>query len=329
MSREGVDYSWHGAINTAAFRAAGVTFALRYLSNDPTKNLNRAEADLLSGAGIDVGVVWETTPKRPLSGRAGGVADARTASAQARGCGMPGDRPIYFAVDYDAPDAHKPTIASYLRGAASILGGARRVGVYGGYWVVKYCFDHQVVGYGWQTIAWSGGRRDPRGQLYQHTLGVKIGGIECDLNTAYPADFGQWRTVGPPAVPPFPYPPTHYLGTARADPNCHHGGNPVDRANVTRWQRRMATRGWRIRVAGVFDALSDGVCRKFQREKGLAVDGKVGPITWKASWTTPITRAEARLALSTPEFPERGGAEFPEEPPEPPEEPPEDLAEEP
>jgi murein L,D-transpeptidase YcbB/YkuD len=63
----------------------------------------------------------------------------------------------------------------------------------------------------------------------------------------------------------------------------------------------------------VFDALSDDVCRKFQREKGLEVDGKVGPITWRASWTSPITRSEARLALAMTGFPEEGTAELPED----------------
>jgi len=291
MSREGVDYAWHGPIDTASLRSASVTFAMRYLSNDDGKNLHRSEADQLSRAGIDVGVVWESTPRRPLSGRSGGVVDARKAASQAKACGMPSGRPIYFAVDYDAGDADKPTIAEYLRGAAAVLGGAHQVGVYGGYWVVKYCLDHGVATYGWQTLAWSGGLRDPRAQLYQHTVNVRIGSLSCDLNTALAGDFGQWRSVGgatpvqPP--PPFPFPPTHYLATARDDPSCHSQGEAV-----TRWQTKMSRRGWRIPTSGTFDARCDEACRAFQGEKGLVVDGKVGPVTWKATWTAPVTRGE-------------------------------------
>ncbi len=291
MSREGVDYAWHGPIDTATLRSAAVTFAMRYLSNDDTKNLHRAEADQLSRAGIDVGVVWESTPQRPLAGRSGGVVDAGKAAAQARACGMPSGRPIYFAVDYDAGDADKPTIAEYLRGAASVLGGPHRVGVYGGYWVVEYCLDKGVAAYGWQTLAWSGGRRDARAQLYQHTVNVHIGGLSCDLNTAFVPDFGQWRSVGDttPAqtAPPFPFPRTHYLATARDDPSCHTQGEAV-----TRWQARMAKRGWRIPTGGTFDARCDEVCRQFQAEKNLVVDGKVGPVTWRVTWTAPVTRGE-------------------------------------
>jgi peptidoglycan hydrolase-like protein with peptidoglycan-binding domain len=289
MSREGVDYAWHGPIDTASLRSASVTFAMRYLSNDSTKNLHRVEAVQLGRAGIDVGVVWESTPRRPLSGRAGGAVDALTAAAQAKACGMPSGRPIYFAVDYDAGDADKPTIAEYLRGAGNVLGGPRHVGVYGGYWIVKYCLDHGVATYGWQTLAWSGGRRDPRVQLYQHSVNVHIGALSCDLDTAFAADFGQWRPVSgaapTPPAPPFPYSPTHYLGTARDDPACHARGGAV-----VAWQRRMAQRGWVLPTSGVFDARCDEVCRRFQDEKGLVVDGMVGPITWRATWTAPVTR---------------------------------------
>jgi peptidoglycan hydrolase-like protein with peptidoglycan-binding domain len=38
-----------------------------------------------------------------------------------------------------------------------------------------------------------------------------------------------------------------------------------------------------------FGPESARVCRSFQQEKGLGVDGVVGPETWAAAWTTPIT----------------------------------------
>jgi hypothetical protein len=289
MAREGVDYSQHTA-NAHALRAAGMTFAMRYLSHDDGKNLHQDEARLLSGAGIDVGVVWETTANRALSGRAGGAQDARDAAAQARACGMPAGRPIYFAVDFDANDQQKPAIADYLRGAASVLGGVDRVGVYGGYWVVKYCFEHGVARYAWQTFAWSGGHRHPQAQLYQHRNGVHVAGMEVDLDTAFADDFGQWRTNGQGSAPAFPYPASDYLATQRGDPHCHWGANAADQANVKRWQTKMAKRGWAIDATGTFDAKSEQVCRKFQAEKGLVHhDGKVGPETWGGTWTAPIT----------------------------------------
>jgi peptidoglycan hydrolase-like protein with peptidoglycan-binding domain len=52
----------------------------------------------------------------------------------------------------------------------------------------------------------------------------------------------------------------------------------------------MAWRGWRLAVDGVFGPRSARVARRFQREKGLIVDGLVGPQTWAAAWRLPVTR---------------------------------------
>jgi peptidoglycan hydrolase-like protein with peptidoglycan-binding domain len=51
----------------------------------------------------------------------------------------------------------------------------------------------------------------------------------------------------------------------------------------------MAHRGWTIAVDGDFGPQSASVCTQFQTEKHLTVDGMVGPQTWNASWTAPIT----------------------------------------
>src|SRR5690606_37806559 len=59
--------------------------------------------------------------------------------------------------------------------------------------------------------------------------------------------------------------------------------------DVRTWQARMSRRGWRIDVDGAYGPQSREVCSKFQREKRLVVDGIVGPETWRAAWTAPIT----------------------------------------
>lgn len=55
------------------------------------------------------------------------------------------------------------------------------------------------------------------------------------------------------------------------------------------WQQRMRDRGWPIVVDRWYGPKSEDACRAFQREKGLAEDGVVGPITWRATWEAPIT----------------------------------------
>jgi len=51
----------------------------------------------------------------------------------------------------------------------------------------------------------------------------------------------------------------------------------------------MRARGWSILVDDQYGSQSRTVCTQFQAEKGLAVDGVVGPQTWNAAWTAPIS----------------------------------------
>lgn len=93
------------------------------------------------------------------------------------------------------------------------------------------------------------------------------------------------------AAPPFPYPPSDYLGQPSSDPHCHSGyyGGP-DNTNVAIWQRQMAARGWNIGpIDGCYGPTSSSICRQFQEDKGLSCDGLCGPQTWATSWTAPVT----------------------------------------
>ncbi len=193
MSIFGIDYAWSKP-TVAEMTAAGVKFIARYLSNDPSKNLTRAEATAANDAGIWCVVVWETTASRALAGRQAGRDDALTALAQARALGMPEDRPIYFAVDFDAQSADFPKIKEYFIGAASAEGGLGkdRVGMYGGFNPIKWGFDNDLIRWGWQTYAWSGGRWDTRAHIQQYKNGVILGGNNVDYDRAMYDDYGQW-----------------------------------------------------------------------------------------------------------------------------------------
>lgn len=204
MTIYGIDYAW-GRPGPAAIKAARINdkpieFVCRYLSHDTTgKNLTKAEADVLAGAGLWVVVVWETTAQRALAGHSAGAADARFADAQARACGMPDGRPIYFAVDWDATAGQQDEINAYLDGAASVL-GRDRVGLYAGYWPVKRAFDAKKITWAWQTYGWSGGHWDGRAQLQQYSNSHTLNGVGVDYDRATTGDYGQWK----PGVSPKP-----------------------------------------------------------------------------------------------------------------------------
>lgn len=192
----GVDYAWSHP-GGAALAAAGKAFACRYLSPDSSKNLTKAEADDLAAHGIWAVVVWEGTASRALAGKAAGATDAKTASVQAVAAGMPSSRPVYFAVDFDATVADQTYINAYLDGAASVI-GRDRVGIYGGFYSVKRALDGGHAAWAWQAVAWSGGQWDPRAVIRQSGY-ITINGVQCDMNVATAADYGQWQPGKTPA----------------------------------------------------------------------------------------------------------------------------------
>jgi hypothetical protein len=190
MTIPGVDYAWSHP-GGAAVQRAGYSFACRYSSNDATKDISRQEADDLAAHGVWTVVVRETTANRARAGRAAGIADAKAAVARATTAGMPSGRPLYFAIDYDAPVDDKPEICDYFRGVASVIGLAR-TGGYGGYDQLKWLIDAGLIRWVWQTAAWSRGRLLPGRHIYQYARTVTLNGVSCDINEALTADYGQW-----------------------------------------------------------------------------------------------------------------------------------------
>jgi hypothetical protein len=80
--------------------------------------------------------------------------------------------------------------------------GKDRVGVYGGYYVVKAALGGGHCVWAWQASAWSGGQWDDRAQIRQTSIDRYIGGVDCDDNTAMTTDFGQWMVGRSPHQQP-------------------------------------------------------------------------------------------------------------------------------
>jgi hypothetical protein len=188
---QGVDYAW-GHPRPQVLAQQGYRFACRYLSRDASKNLTAGEAAALHAAGVATVSNWEAVPGAPRNGYSQGVRDAQEAASQHLACGGPGNRPIYFSVDFPATaDELGGPVTEYFRGVASVLGVAR-TGAYGGVATISYLFDRGLIRWGWQTYAWSAGRWDGRAQLRQVRNGVSIDGADCDVDESTAGDFGQW-----------------------------------------------------------------------------------------------------------------------------------------
>jgi len=203
----GIDYAFSPHPSAAAVRAAGHAFVGRYVSpiaaNDINgKNLLAAELKTLRAAGLSVILFAEQYAGRMREGAASGAADAQHFDAVTEALGMTG-AVMFCAADFDATPADQTGINSYLAAAAGVL-GLKRVGIYGGYYVVKRALDAKRATYACQTLAWSGGQWDTRAQMYQH-LQIIVGGVSVDLDESRAADFGQWPRPAPPKPKPHAY----------------------------------------------------------------------------------------------------------------------------
>jgi hypothetical protein len=156
----------------------GFDFALRYYSHNAAKNLSLGEARALSSAGMQVGVVWETSGTHPgFFTLAQGVADGGAAYRMAREViGQPSGSAIYFAVDYDASQADLDgPVSNYFTGVHAALfaaGGGQsqyQVGVYGSGLTCRTLRERGVAALSWlsQSTGFAGSQAWARALAYE------------------------------------------------------------------------------------------------------------------------------------------------------------------
>jgi len=196
------------AAKAKAISAAGYTFVARYLvpPQYAWKRLTRAEAELISEAGMHVVSVFEASANRAIGGAAAGQPDGVAALAEAQAIGQPVGSVIYFAVDYDAPAKDFDVIERYLRAAGAAI-GKYTLGVYGSYAVIEAMAARIPGIYCWQTYAWSRGKVSDWTNIHQHKNDVTLAGHTVDLNESFGRE-GWWSTIPakPPVTPPTPTP---------------------------------------------------------------------------------------------------------------------------
>lgn len=124
--------------------------------------------------------------------------------------------------------------------------------------------------------------------ILQFSSSGSVAGQKIDVN-AYRGTLAQLKKLTVAAGKPKP-PPTAGAPAFPGRNLSYTNGKPLmSGADVRRWQQRMRDRGWRITVDGDYGPASAAIARAFQTEKGLHVDGIVGPATWRAAWTAPTT----------------------------------------
>ncbi len=117
---------------------------------------------------------------------------------------------------------------------------------------------------------WDKGHRRERYELLEAAVG--------ETASTHPDPVPDGTSPAPPDAEPATPPP--YPGQPLAEGSTGEA--------VRTWQTQMQRRGWAIDVDGAYGPGSAEVCRAFQREKNLDVDGEVGPKTWEATWSAQI-----------------------------------------
>lgn len=277
MQINGVDYSFSKPPIGNLIQAR-VGFVGRYVGGDPAKTISAPEFTELKANWIPLVLFTETTADWMLGGYDEGVKQAESAHNDAIRVGLPSTVPIFAAADFPATDAQVATVMETLQGVASVL-GSPYTGLYGDYRMVKTAADagFRTI----QTSAWSAGQWDQRDAIKQTGKQITIGGVVADVDEAFSFNFGQYTP------PPPPWPGFSFAYDPKS-PEIHD-------IAVWHWQLRMRNRGWNIAVDGWYGPDSAKVATAFQTEyehapaPGLTVDGIVGPKTWAASYTIPIT----------------------------------------
>ncbi|HKY67414.1 MAG TPA: glycoside hydrolase domain-containing protein [Acidimicrobiales bacterium] len=131
----------------------GAVGAMRYLGHDG-RCITGAERDEMLSHGVGIGLIYETSARRPLEGYSAGLTDALTANDLADELGAPGSVPIFYAVDFQPTSGELVgPITDYFRGAIEAYG--REVANYGCAAVVDHLHRTFAQMTSWQCAAWS------------------------------------------------------------------------------------------------------------------------------------------------------------------------------
>lgn len=199
----------------AAIKAAGYTGVWRYFSNPGNpKNLTAAEAAALHAAGLGIGVVFESTAQRSLSGAAGGTADGLAAAAQARSVGLPAGAPLLANLaDFAATPVQIDTIHDYYFAFRTAIGGYQPGG-YGTAYVINQLVAAGAEGLWWQNAMDNqgvpGSVVSQHASVYQRVrptrviAGAAAGSFDEDVQGFGPSQVSWWMPAARPAVPPAP-----------------------------------------------------------------------------------------------------------------------------
>ena len=221
----------------------GYTFVVRDLGG--AYSLGADEVKTLTDHGLYIVSAWAgTADARPISAlyftaaSDKGTSDARQAIARAQALGQPAGTPIYFQVNYDAPDSDvRGCILTYLRAVKAVFEASHylyKLGLYGSGVVLDYYKN--TFQYTWlaANTAWRGYSANGGYSLVQGavgSLGSGTGSIAINKDTSNGAA-GGWNLNTAPTSAGTIFCGNSYLGDSQKAVNAQYI-----------WEY-LRTRGW-------------------------------------------------------------------------------------
>ena len=178
-------------------RSKGYTFVGRYLR----KNLTSDEKDIITKGGLYIVSLYEGNPTNiDYFTEEQGGRDAGNAIKKAQDLGQPFGTPIYFTVDYDAPDSDvSGGIRIYLQAIKAVFkenGDPYKLGLYGSGAVLSYFKNTYTYTWLAGATSWRGSQDYTGWAIKQYatntTIGSGSGRITIDKNKSN-GFAGGWR----------------------------------------------------------------------------------------------------------------------------------------
>lgn len=168
----------------------GVKTFGRYLPTSAWKGLTLEEVKIITQYGGDIFTIYEDNATLlTYFTESQGAHDGKEAEKMALNLGQPKGTPIYFTVDFDVQPKDFHNILKYFK---SIKMQHYKVRAYGHDKIIDYLADHGAIDKGYQTYAWSGGRKSKHTVIYQYSNGERMAGIPVDYDKLS-GDVGSWN----------------------------------------------------------------------------------------------------------------------------------------
>lgn len=184
----------YGMPSDAELKMAGCVGACRYVSHQSGKNVEAWQIAHIHSLGKMVVLNFEDSATNARGGARQGSLDAAFVLGELATVKAPHGIAVPFSVDYEVHtgQAAMSVVLDYFHPIATRMRGEGFLSAaYADYDVLVALFQAGLIDVGWQTVAWSYGKRDPKAALLQDTFTQAY-----DKDEILAPFYGAWTPTG-------------------------------------------------------------------------------------------------------------------------------------